>query len=99
MCNTVHSELQRLVVVCCISESKRLSAHCVSLFLSGLFSFVFGFLGMIVYDGRRVRQSGVFQGYNAITCTVVVLQVWSLVFSSLYVSYSLLLTYLYVALV
>ncbi|XP_042283507.1 solute carrier family 35 member A3b isoform X1 [Thunnus maccoyii] len=40
----------------------------------GLFGFVFGFLGMIIYDGQRVRESGMFQGYNTITCTVVVLQ-------------------------
>lgn len=40
----------------------------------GLFGFVFGFIGMMVYDGQRVRQSGVFQGYNTITCIVVVLQ-------------------------
>uniref|UniRef100_A0A3B5QHR4 Solute carrier family 35 member A3b n=1 Tax=Xiphophorus maculatus TaxID=8083 RepID=A0A3B5QHR4_XIPMA len=40
----------------------------------GLFSFLLGLLGMMVYDGRSVRQSGMFQGYNAITWTVVVLQ-------------------------
>ncbi|XP_031150285.1 solute carrier family 35 member A3b [Sander lucioperca] len=40
----------------------------------GLFGFVFGFVGMIVYDGQKVRQSGMFQGYNTITCTVVALQ-------------------------
>lgn len=40
----------------------------------GLFGFVFGFLGMMVYDGQRVSESGMFQGYNTITCTVVVLQ-------------------------
>ncbi|XP_034742935.1 solute carrier family 35 member A3b [Etheostoma cragini] len=40
----------------------------------GLFGFVFGFIGMIVYDGQRVRQSGIFQGYNTITWTVVALQ-------------------------
>lgn len=40
----------------------------------GLFSFVFGFIGMMVYDGQSVRQSGMFQGYNKITCIVVVLQ-------------------------
>ncbi|XP_040911213.1 solute carrier family 35 member A3b isoform X2 [Toxotes jaculatrix] len=40
----------------------------------GLFGFVFGFVGMMVYDGQRVRQSGMFQGYSTITCTVVVLQ-------------------------
>uniref|UniRef100_A0A3Q2YT26 Solute carrier family 35 member A3b n=1 Tax=Hippocampus comes TaxID=109280 RepID=A0A3Q2YT26_HIPCM len=40
----------------------------------GLFGFVFSTLGMMVYDGERVAQSGMFQGYNKITCTVVVLQ-------------------------
>ncbi|XP_037131153.1 solute carrier family 35 member A3b isoform X1 [Syngnathus acus] len=40
----------------------------------GLFGFVFGTLGMMVYDGGRVTQSGMFQGYSKITCTVVVLQ-------------------------
>ncbi|XP_030606860.1 solute carrier family 35 member A3b isoform X2 [Archocentrus centrarchus] len=40
----------------------------------GLFSFVFGLIGMMIYDGQRVIQSGMFQGYNAITCVVVVLQ-------------------------
>ncbi|XP_039458648.1 solute carrier family 35 member A3b isoform X1 [Oreochromis aureus] len=41
----------------------------------GLFSFVFGFIGMMVYDGESVKQAGIFQGYNIITCIVVVLQV------------------------
>uniref|UniRef100_A0A8C6SWS9 Solute carrier family 35 member A3b n=1 Tax=Neogobius melanostomus TaxID=47308 RepID=A0A8C6SWS9_9GOBI len=40
----------------------------------GLFSFVLGLLGMLLYDGESVRQSGMFQGYSAITCVVVVLQ-------------------------
>lgn len=40
----------------------------------GVFGFMFGFIGMMVYDGRRVRQSGMFQGYNTITCAVVLLQ-------------------------
>ncbi|XP_042353555.1 solute carrier family 35 member A3b [Plectropomus leopardus] len=40
----------------------------------GLFGFVFGFIGMMVYDGQRVRQLGIFQGYNTVTYTVVVLQ-------------------------
>ncbi|XP_008280935.1 solute carrier family 35 member A3b isoform X2 [Stegastes partitus] len=40
----------------------------------GLFSFVFGFVGMMVYDFQSVRQSGMFQGYSTITCVVVVLQ-------------------------
>ncbi|XP_034559284.1 solute carrier family 35 member A3b [Notolabrus celidotus] len=40
----------------------------------GLFGLVFGFLGMIVYDGQRVKQWGIFQGYNTITCAVVFLQ-------------------------
>lgn len=34
---------------------------------------------MIMYDGPVVKQSGMFQGYNTITCTVVVLQVLLLV--------------------
>ncbi|XP_061695038.1 solute carrier family 35 member A3b isoform X2 [Syngnathoides biaculeatus] len=40
----------------------------------GLFGFVFGTIGMMVYDGERVRQSGMFQGYNKITSIVIVLQ-------------------------
>ncbi|XP_068604615.1 solute carrier family 35 member A3b [Brachionichthys hirsutus] len=40
----------------------------------GLFGFAFGIGGMAMYDGERVRQSGMFQGYNGITWTVVVLQ-------------------------
>lgn len=40
----------------------------------GLFGFVFGLIGMLSYDGQRVRESGMFQGYNKITFTVVVLQ-------------------------
>ncbi|XP_061654321.1 solute carrier family 35 member A3b isoform X2 [Phyllopteryx taeniolatus] len=40
----------------------------------GLFGFVFGTLGMMVYDGERVTQSGMFQGYNKITSIVIVLQ-------------------------
>lgn len=35
---------------------------------------MFGFIGMMIHDGQRVIQSGMFQGYNAITCVVVVLQ-------------------------
>lgn len=50
-------------------------AFSLSLFLAGLFGFVFGFVGMIMYDGPVVKESGMFQGYNAVTCTVVVLQV------------------------
>ncbi|XP_076000555.1 solute carrier family 35 member A3b [Genypterus blacodes] len=40
----------------------------------GLFGFVFGLIGMMVYDGQRVRDFGMFQGYNRITCLVVILQ-------------------------
>ncbi|CAG5896962.1 unnamed protein product [Menidia menidia] len=40
----------------------------------GVFSFVFGFIGMIIYDSQSLRESGMFQGYNSIACTVVVLQ-------------------------
>ncbi|CAN9503173.1 unnamed protein product [Ophioblennius macclurei] len=40
----------------------------------GLFSFVFGLIGMMVYDMERVRENGMFQGYNHITWIVVTLQ-------------------------
>lgn len=40
-----------------------------------MFGFVFGLFGMLVYDGDRVREAGMLQGYNAVTWTVVVLQV------------------------
>lgn len=42
---------------------------------SGMFGFVFGLFGMLLYDGERVKESGMFQGYNTITWTVVALQV------------------------
>ncbi|XP_069050468.1 solute carrier family 35 member A3a isoform X1 [Lepisosteus oculatus] len=40
----------------------------------GLFGTMFGLMGMMVFDGQRVRQSGVFQGYSRLTCVVVSLQ-------------------------
>ncbi|XP_040026814.1 solute carrier family 35 member A3b isoform X2 [Gasterosteus aculeatus] len=40
----------------------------------GLFGLVFGLVGMLVYDGQKVSELGMFQGYNSITCTVVALQ-------------------------
>ncbi|KAJ8374470.1 hypothetical protein SKAU_G00050500 [Synaphobranchus kaupii] len=40
----------------------------------GLFGMVFGLMGVFVYDGDRVRDSGMFQGYNRLTWTVVALQ-------------------------
>ncbi|XP_066548009.1 UDP-N-acetylglucosamine transporter [Amia ocellicauda] len=40
----------------------------------GLFGAVFGLMGMWVYDGERVREAGMFQGYNGVTWTVVSLQ-------------------------
>ncbi|KAM9428234.1 UDP-N-acetylglucosamine transporter-like isoform 1-T3 [Salvelinus alpinus] len=40
----------------------------------GLFSLVFSLMGVFVYDGERVREFGVFQGYNPLTWTVVALQ-------------------------
>ncbi|XP_060900117.1 solute carrier family 35 member A3b isoform X2 [Labrus mixtus] len=40
----------------------------------GFFGLMFGIGGMIVYDGQRVKQWGMFQGYSVITGTVVVLQ-------------------------
>lgn len=41
----------------------------------GMFGLVFGLFGMLTYDGQRVRESGMFQGYNTVTWTVVALQV------------------------
>lgn len=49
----------------------------VSLLFAGLFGFVLGFAGMIIQDGPLMKQSGMFQGYNTITCIVVVLQVFN----------------------
>ncbi|XP_034079536.1 LOW QUALITY PROTEIN: solute carrier family 35 member A3a [Gymnodraco acuticeps] len=40
----------------------------------GMFGLVFGLFGMMAYDGERVRESGMFQGYNTVTWAVVVLQ-------------------------
>ncbi|CAL8281103.1 unnamed protein product [Lota lota] len=40
----------------------------------GLFSFLFGLLGMLLFDGERLMDDGMFQGYNGITWTVVLLQ-------------------------
>ncbi|XP_053178791.1 solute carrier family 35 member A3a [Scomber japonicus] len=40
----------------------------------GMFGLVFGLFGMLAFDGERVTESGMFQGYNTITWTVVALQ-------------------------
>ncbi|XP_010870111.1 solute carrier family 35 member A3a isoform X2 [Esox lucius] len=40
----------------------------------GMFGLVFGLIGMFAYDGERVRDSGMFQGYSTITWIVVALQ-------------------------
>ncbi|XP_030630641.1 solute carrier family 35 member A3b [Chanos chanos] len=40
----------------------------------GLFGFLFGLMGVFVYDGKRVQENGMFQGYSGITLTVVILQ-------------------------
>ncbi|KAG1969154.1 UDP-N-acetylglucosamine transporter [Pimephales promelas] len=40
----------------------------------GLFGLIFGLVGVFVYDGERVRENGLFQGYNNVTWTVVALQ-------------------------
>lgn len=42
---------------------------------SGMFGLVFGLFGMLAYDGERVKESGMFQGYNTVTWAVVALQV------------------------
>lgn len=40
-----------------------------------MFGLVFGLFGMLAYDGERVKESGMFQGYNTVTWAVVALQV------------------------
>ncbi|MCJ8734641.1 hypothetical protein PDJAM_G00237730 [Pangasius djambal] len=40
----------------------------------GLFGLVFGLFGMLLYDGERVKEHGMLQGYNSVTWTVVSLQ-------------------------
>ncbi|XP_051950779.1 UDP-N-acetylglucosamine transporter-like [Xyrauchen texanus] len=40
----------------------------------GMFGLVFGIFGMLAYDGARVREIGMFQGYNTLTWIVVALQ-------------------------
>lgn len=40
----------------------------------GMFGLIFGLFGMLAYDGERVQESGMFQGYNTLTWTVVALQ-------------------------
>ncbi|KAJ8418992.1 hypothetical protein AAFF_G00004910 [Aldrovandia affinis] len=40
----------------------------------GMLGMVFGLMGVFVYDGDRVRESGMFQGYNRLTWIVVSLQ-------------------------
>lgn len=47
----------------------------VSLFFSGLFGLMFGLGGVFAYDGERVQEKGLFQGYNGVTWIVVALQV------------------------
>lgn len=42
---------------------------------AGMFGLVFGLFGMLAYDGERVREAGMFQGYSTVTWTVVALQV------------------------
>lgn len=41
----------------------------------GMFGLVFGTFGMLLYDGQKVWESGMLQGYNTITWAVVLLQV------------------------
>ncbi|XP_007250690.3 solute carrier family 35 member A3b isoform X2 [Astyanax mexicanus] len=40
----------------------------------GLFGLVFGVMGMLAYDGKRIKENGIFQGYNKVTYAVVLLQ-------------------------
>nr|XP_057929697.1 solute carrier family 35 member A3a [Doryrhamphus excisus]XP_057929699.1 solute carrier family 35 member A3a [Doryrhamphus excisus] len=40
----------------------------------GMFGFVFGLAGMLSFEGDKVLELGMFQGYNTVTWTVVTLQ-------------------------
>ncbi|XP_051985479.1 UDP-N-acetylglucosamine transporter-like [Xyrauchen texanus] len=40
----------------------------------GVFGIIFGIVGVCVYDGERVLENGLFQGYNTLTWAVVALQ-------------------------
>ncbi|KAE8610815.1 hypothetical protein XENTR_v10012252 [Xenopus tropicalis] len=40
----------------------------------GLFGWLFGLMGVLIYDGQRVSKGGFFQGYNNLTWIVVALQ-------------------------
>ncbi|XP_018080140.1 solute carrier family 35 (UDP-N-acetylglucosamine (UDP-GlcNAc) transporter), member A3, gene 2 L homeolog isoform X1 [Xenopus laevis] len=40
----------------------------------GFFGWIFGLIGVFIYDGERVSQGGFFQGYNNLTWAVVALQ-------------------------
>lgn len=40
----------------------------------GMFGLIFGIFGMLAYDGDRVLEHGMFQGYNTLTWIVVALQ-------------------------
>ncbi|KAG7514758.1 UDP-N-acetylglucosamine transporter [Solea senegalensis] len=40
----------------------------------GLFGLIFGLFGMLAYDGERVKESGMLQGYTTVTWIVVLLQ-------------------------
>ena len=53
----------------------------------GMFGLVFGLFGMLAFDGERVTESGMFQGYNTITWTVVALQVTLTPLQALVVKY------------
>ncbi|XP_051555276.1 solute carrier family 35 member A3b isoform X1 [Myxocyprinus asiaticus] len=40
----------------------------------GVFGLMFGLVGVFVYDGERVQENGLFQGYSNVTWAVVALQ-------------------------
>ncbi|XP_017558838.1 solute carrier family 35 member A3b [Pygocentrus nattereri] len=40
----------------------------------GLFGLIFGLAGMLAYDGKKVLEDGMFQGYNSVSWAVVLLQ-------------------------
>lgn len=65
--------------------------------LQGVFGFIFAVTGMVIYDYDKIRESGVFQGYNTITYIVIILQVWlSSLITFIYFFYQCCLIYLYI---
>lgn len=59
----------------CFCDTGLFFSTLVPSLFSGLFGLIFGLGGVFGYDGERVQENGLFQGYNGVTWTVVALQV------------------------